>query len=309
MAGYQFDAPINHQQSSSSLVSTFSLDAGLTFERNTDILGVKLLQTLEPRAYYVYTPYTDQSLLPNYDTAAQDLNLTAVFTENAYIGHDKISDNNLLTLGLTTRFLNPDTGAQLASLGIAQRLRFEEQKVTLLPGQAPAAVGLSDVLLGSRLNLGDRWVLDAATQYNIQTQQSVRSVIGGRYHAGDFQTLNIAYRSQLNASEQVDISWQWPLSGLWGARGGVADSDAGRYYGLGRVAYSLRDQQLVDSLLGLEYDAGCWIARLVYSRTPITPQTANSKVMFQIELVGFTRLGIDPFKTLSDSIPRYQYLR
>ncbi len=309
VAGYQFDAPINKQQSSNSLVSTFSLDAGLTLERSTDILGVKLLQTLEPRAYYVYTPYTDQSLLPNYDTAAQDLNLTAVFTENAYVGHDKISDNNLLTLGLTTRFLNPDTGAQLASFGVAQRLRFEEQKVTLFPGQAPAATGLSDVLLGSRLNLGDRWVLDAATQYNIQTQQSVRSVIGGRYHAGDFQTLNIAYRSQLNASEQVDISWQWPLSGLWGAKGGLADSDAGRYYGLGRVAYSLRDQQLVDSLLGLEYDAGCWIARLVYSRTPITPQTANSKLMFQIEFVGFTQLGIDPFKALTGSIPRYQYLR
>jgi LPS-assembly protein len=309
VAGYQFDAPINNQQSSTSLVSTLSLDAGLTFERNTEILGVKLLQTLEPRAYYVYTPYTDQSLLPNYDTAAQDLNLTAVFTENAYVGHDKISDNNLLTLGLTTRFLNPDTGAQLASFGVAQRLRFEEQKVTLLPGQAPAATGLSDVLLGSRLNLGDRWVLDAATQYNIQTQQSVRSVIGGRYHAGDFQTLNIAYRSQLNASEQVDISWQWPLSGLWGAKGGLADSDAGRYYGLGRVAYSLRDQQLVDSLLGLEYDAGCWIARLVYSRTPITPQTANSKLMFQIEFVGFAQLGIDPFKALTGSIPRYQYLR
>jgi len=309
VAGYQFDAPIKSQQSASSLVNTFSLDTGLTFERDTEILGVKLLQTLEPRAFYVYTPYTEQSLLPNYDTAAQDLNLTAVFTENAYVGHDKISDNNLLTLGLTTRFLNPDSGAQLASFGIAQRLRFEEQKVTLLPGQAPAASGLSDVLLGSRLNLGDRWVLDAATQYNIQTQQSVRSVIGGRYHVGDFQTLNVAYRSQLNASEQVDISWQWPLNGLWNLTGGALDPDSGRYYGLGRIAYSLRELQLVDSLLGLEYDAGCWIARVVYSRTPITPQTANSKLMFQMELVGFTQLGIDPFKTLTNSIPRYQYLR
>jgi len=307
--GYQFDAPINSQQTASSLASTFSLDAGLTFERNTEILGFKVLQTLEPRAFYVYTPYTDQSLLPNYDTGPQDLNLTAVFTENAYIGHDKISDNNLLTLGLSTRFLNPDTGAQFASFGVAQRLRFEEQKVTLLPGQTPATTGLSDILVGSRINLGERWVLDAATQYNIQTQQSVRSVIGGRYHAGDFQTLNIAYRSQLNASEQVDISWQWPLNRLWGLAGGPSDPDAGRYYGLGRVAYSLREQQLVDSLLGLEYDAGCWIARVVYSRTPITPQTANAKLMFQMELVGFTRLGIDPFKTLTDGIPRYQQLR
>jgi LPS-assembly protein len=309
VAGYQFDATISNQQSSSALVNTFSLDAGLTFERSTEILGVPLLQTLEPRAFYVYTPYTDQSLLPNYDTAAQDLNLTAIFTENAYVGHDKISDNNLLTLGVTTRFLNPDSGAQLASFGVAQRLRFEEQKVTLLPGQAPAASGLSDILLGSRVNLGDRWVLDAATQYNLKTQESVRSVIGGRYHAGDFQTLNIAYRSQLNLSEQVDISWQWPLNRLWSLAGEPSNPDAGRYYGLGRVAYSLRDQQLVDSLLGLEYDAGCWIARLVYSRTPITPQTANSKLMFQMELVGFTRLGIDPFRALTDSIPRYQYLR
>ena len=309
MAGYQFDAPINNQQSSSSLVNTFSLDTGLTFERTTEILGVPLLQTLEPRAFYVYTPYTDQSLLPNYDTAAQDLNLTAVFAENAYVGHDKISDNNLLTLGLTTRFLSPESGAQFASFGIAQRLRFEDQKVTLLPGQTPASTGLSDILVGSRVNLGDRWVLDAATQYNLKTQQSVRSVIGGRYHAGDFQTLNLAYRSQANSSEQVDISGQWSLNTLWNLFGGQSHPDAGRYYGLGRAAYSLRDQQLVDSLLGLEYDAGCWIGRAVYIRTPITPQTANSKVMVQIEFVGFTKLGIDPFKTLTDSIPRYQNLR
>ncbi len=309
MAAYQFDAAINTQQSASNVISTMSIDAGLTFERSTEIFGAQVLQTLEPRAFYVYTPYTDQSLLPNYDTAAQDLNLTAVFTENAYVGHDKISDNNLLTLGLTTRFLNPETGAQFASFGVAQRLRFEAQKVTLFPGQAPAATGLSDILLGSRLNLGDRWVLDAATQYNIQTQQSIRSVIGGRYHAGDFQTLNVAYRSQANSSEQVDLSWQWPLHRLWGMASGAADADTGRFYGLGRLAYSLRDQQLVDSLMGLEYDAGCWIARVVYSRTPLTPETANSKLMFQIELVGFTRLGIDPFKTLTDSIPRYQYLR
>lgn len=308
-AGYQFDTPVRQQQSASNLVGTFSLDAGLTFERNTAVLGVAVLQTLEPRAFYVYTPYTDQSVLPNYDTGAQDLNLTAIFTENAFVGHDKVSDNNLLTLGLTTRFLNPDSGAQFASFGLAQRLRFEEQKVTLLPGQAPAATGLSDILVGSRVNLGERWVLDAATQYNLQTQQSVRSVVGGRYHPADFQTINVSYRSQQNLSEQVDLSWQWPLDRFWRAATGDSLAPEGRFYGLGRIAYSLRDQQLVDSLLGLEYDADCWIARFVYTRTPITPQTSNSKVMFQMELVGFTKLGIDPFKSLTDSIPRYQYLR
>lgn len=308
-ARYQFDTPVRNQSSANSLVSTFSVDAGLTFERQTEILGVPILQTLEPRAFYVYTPYTDQSLLPNYDTGPQDLNLTAIFSENAFIGRDKISDNNLLTLGLSTRFLNPESGAQFASFGMAQRLRFEEQKVRLLPSEAPAATGLSDILLGSRVNLGERWVLDAATQYNIQTQQSVRSVIGGRYHGGDFKTLNVAYRSQLSAFEQVDISWQWPLNPLWNLLGASSRAEGGHFYGLGRLAYSFRDQKLVDSLLGLEYDAGCWIARVVYTHTPNASQTTNSKLMFQMELVGFTRLGIDPFKTLTDSIPRYQYLR
>ena len=309
VAGYQFDSVLNNQQSASSVVSTFSVDSGLTFERNAEFFGVKYLQTLEPRAFYVYTPYVDQSLLPNYDTAATDLNLTSVFTENAFIGHDKISDNNLLTLGLTTRFLNPDSGAQLASFGVAQRWRFDEQKVTLLPGQPSSSTGLSDILLGSRVNLGSQWVLDASAQYNLQTDAAIRSVVGGRYHPGDFQTINLSYLLQRNASEQVDLSWQWPLDRLWGLADRKTDTETGRYYGLGRLSYSLRDAQLVDSLLGLEYDAGCWISRVVLTRTVLTPQTSNTKLMFQLEFVGFTRLGIDPFKSLTDGIARYQNLR
>ena len=309
LAGYQFDSVVNNRQSASSVVSTFSVDSGLTFERNAEFFGVKYLQTLEPRAFYVYTPYVDQSLLPNYDTAATDLNLTSVFTENAFIGHDKISDNNLLTLGLTTRFLNPDSGAQIASFGVAQRWRFDEQKVTLLPGQPSSSTGLSDILLGSRVNLGNKWVLDASAQYNLQTDAAVRSVIGGRYHPGDFQTVNLSYLLQRNASEQVDLSWQWPLNRLWKWADHKTDTDTGQYYGLGRLSYSLRDAQLVDSLLGLEYDAGCWISRVVLTRTVLTPQTSNTKLMFQLEFVGFTRLGIDPFKSLTDGIARYQNLR
>ena len=309
VAAYQYDSAFVYNQSANSAVQTFSVDSGVTFERNTELFGIKFLQTLEPRAFYVYTPFVDQSMLPNYDTAATDLNLTSVFTENAYIGHDKISDNNLLTLGLTTRFLNPDTGAQLASFGVAQRLRFDEQKVTLLPGQTAAAPGLSDILLGSRINFNNQWVLDASAQYNTQVDAPVRSVVGVRYHPGDFQTINLSYLLQRNVSEQVDLSWQWPLDRIWGWPERKVDADNGRYYGLGHLSYSMRDMQLVDSLIGLEYDAGCWISRVVLTKTMVTPLTSNSKVMFQLEFVGFTRLGIDPFKALTDGIARYQSLR
>ena len=149
---YQFDAPLtNGTRSADRTVPTASLDSGLVFERDTRYFGRSLRQTLEPRAFYVYTPYRDQSRLPNYDSAANDFNFATIYTENAFGGHDRISDNNLLTLGATTRLLDPDTGAEAARFGMAQRLRFKDQRVTL-PGGAPVSERLSDVLFGASVN-------------------------------------------------------------------------------------------------------------------------------------------------------------
>ncbi|OJX09045.1 MAG: LPS biosynthesis protein, partial [Burkholderiales bacterium 68-20] len=107
---YEFDGALaNGARTASRVLPTFSLDSGLVFERETAYLGRAFTQTLEPRAFYTYTPYRDQSLLPVYDTAANDFNFATVFTENAFTGNDRLADNNLLTLGLTSRLLNPTT--------------------------------------------------------------------------------------------------------------------------------------------------------------------------------------------------------
>ncbi|RZJ06964.1 MAG: LPS-assembly protein LptD, partial [Haliea sp.] len=122
---YQFDAPLaNGERSASRVVPTVSLDGGLVFERDASFFGRSFRQTLEPRAFYVYTPYRNQSLLPNYDSAANDFNFATIYTENAFGGNDRISDNNLLTVGATTRLLDADTGAEAAQFGVAQRFRF-----------------------------------------------------------------------------------------------------------------------------------------------------------------------------------------
>ena len=315
-SAYQFDAALaGSARSDSRVVPSVSLDSGLVFERDTVFAGRNLVQTLEPRAFYVYTPYRDQSLLPNYDTARNDFNFATIYTENAFVGHDKISDNNLLTLGLTTRFLDADSGAQLARFGVAQRLRFEEQQVTLAPGTATEAAGVSDILLGASVNLQQQWMLDATVQYNAKTDRSIRSTIGGRYSPGNYRVFNAAYRFQRDLSEQLDVSWQWPLNDLWGDRGrdlGVGRGQGeGRYYGVGRLNYSLSERRLVDSVLGVEYDAGCWLARAVLERVQTSESTATQRFMFQLEFVGFTRLGLgfSPQRTLTQNISRYQNLR
>ncbi len=312
---YQFDARLaDGSQSASSVVPTFSLDSGLVFERNSSLFGREFVQTLEPRAFYVYTPYRNQSMLPNYDTGAADFNFASIYLENAFVGHDKISDNNLLTMGLTTRFLDPDTGNQYARFGIAQRLRFDPQQVTINTGTNPAESGLSDVLLGAEVNLNERWTLESTTQYNPLTDQSVRATVGGRFNPGNYRVVNAAYRFQRNVSEQIDVSWQWPINDLWGDKGqelgrGRGQGD-GRYYALGRLNYSLDQSALVDTLLGVEYDAGCWLARMVLARTQTSTSSAVQRLIFQLEFVGFTRIGTaDPRATLTQNISRYQNLR
>ncbi len=312
-SNYQFDNPLaNGRTSASRVVPSFSVDSGLIYERDARFFGHNWRQTLEPRAFYVYTPFRDQNSLPNYDTGVNDYSFSSIYTENAFVGNDRISDNNLLTLGVTTRLIDPITGAEDARFGIAQRFRFADQNVTL-PGGAPVAERLSDVLLGATVNLDPRWSVDSTLQFNPKADQSVRATLGGRYSPSDYRVVTAAYRFQRDSSEQLDVGWQWPLNDVWGDRGqdmgAGRGQGAGRWYSVGRLNYSLSERKLVDAVVGLEYDAGCWLGRLVLERLQTGLSSANQRFMFQLEFVGFSRLGPNPLKTLKENIPRYQYLR
>jgi LPS-assembly protein len=310
---YNFDTPLVTGETSGDVsIPTFSLDSGLVLERSTSFFGRSFTQTLEPRAFYVYTPFRDQSRLPNYDSAQNDFNFATVYTENAFSGNDRIADNNLLTLGATTRLLDPDTGAEAAKFGVAQRLRFKDQRVTL-PGGTTVSERLSDVLFGASVTLVPQWSADTTVQYNPKLGESIRSTVGVRYNPGNYRVLSAAYRRQQGLSEQIDIGWQWPLNDLWGDKGrnlgpGMGEGE-GRWYSVGRLNVSLKDRRLVDGVMGLEYDAGCWLGRIVIERLQAGTNNSNKRILFQLEFVGFSRLGSNALQTLKENIPRYQYLR
>lgn len=310
---YQFDTPLASGAASADVtVPTFSMDGGLVFERDARFFGRAFRQTLEPRAFYVYTPWRDQNGLPSYDSGYNDFNFATIYTENAFGGHDRIADNNLLTLGTTTRLLDPESGAEAARFSVAQRLRFKDQLVTL-PGGTPVSERLSDVLFGASVRLVPQWSVDTTVQYNPKTRRSIRSTIGGRYSPGNYRVVSAAYRLQRGLSEQIDVGWQWPLNDLWGDFGrdlgrGMGLGD-GRWYSVGRLNFSMRDSRLVDAVVGLEYDGGCWIGRIVFERLQAGTSNANKRVLFQLEFVGLSRLGSNALQTLRDNIPRYQFLR
>jgi LPS-assembly protein len=316
---YQLDSPLaNGQSEVNRLLPTFSLDSGLIFERDANFFGRDLRQSLEPRAFFVRTPYKDQSQLPSYDSGATDFNLTTIYSENPYVGQDRIADNNLVTLGVNSRLFDSHTGAELARFGFAQRYRFSDQMVRL-PGELPLSSGFSDILLGAGVRWDSRWTFDSTLQFDAQTHRTTRTTLTTRFNPTPYRVFNTAYRLTRDQSEQIDVGWQWPLRDFTFAstdqNGNAQVLTPGqglgedRWYSVGRMNFSLKDRKMVDTLLGFEYDAGCWLGRIVFERLQSTSSTSRSRILFQLEFVGMARVGSSPLKTLRDNIPRYQYLR
>jgi LPS-assembly protein len=316
---YQFDSGLstNGQSSASVSVPTFSLDSGIAFERSSRLFDRSWIQTLEPRAFYVFTPYREQNYLPNYDSGGNAFNFASIFAENEFGGHDRISDSKLLTLGATSRLIDPESGAEGARFALAQRLRMQDERV-VLPGGAVSQAGISDILAGAGMNLSPKWSVESTVQYNPKTDNLLRRVVGGRYSPGSYRVINAALRSENDAasnpvSKQLDVGWQWPLHDLWGAKDDVNVAGRGlgegRWYSVARMNYNMLEKRNVESVIGFEYDAGCWLSRAVVERMQVTDGLARQRILLQLEFVGFSRVGFNAMESLRNNVPRYQPLR
>ena len=320
---YQFDDALPTGANSASVsVPTFSLDSGMVFERDSHLFSRAWTQTFEPRAFFVYTPYRSQNYLPNYDSGANAYNFASVFTENAYGGYDRISDNKLLTIGATSRFVDPNTGAEGARFGLAQRLRIKDQLVTLPIDQNTntpiSQAGLSDVLAGASLNLSRQWGLDSTLQYNPDSGHYLSQAVGGRYTPGPYRSISASFRNQTDAtgvplSRFLNVGWQWPINDLWNMKdddiGEGRGLGEGRWYSVARMNMDTLNNQMVESVMGFEYDGGCWLGRVVKERFQIAENLARQRLLFQLEFVGFSRVGTNALGSIRNNVPRYQHLR
>ena len=299
-----------------------SLDAGMVFERDTTLFGNASVQTLEPRLYYLYVPYRDQSELPVYDTALSNFSFEQAFSENVYTGGwDRIANANQLTLALTTRWLDADTGFERLSLSAAQRLYFEDQRVTL-PGESPREDRnvRSDYLVAASAALTDTLSTEIAAQFDPYESNWSRGLISARWRPQRLTSVALSYRYQRDPSpntiyqyqprgqNQISLAFQWPFSERW--------------YGVGRIDYSLRSApsssasdpdsvnespRVTQAIAGLEYKGDCcWTGRVVFQRYAVSSTDTNTAVFFQLELNGLGQLGTDPMSLLNKSIPGYQ---
>ncbi|MEO8038036.1 MAG: LPS-assembly protein LptD [Betaproteobacteria bacterium] len=271
----------------------FSLDSSVTFERNTNFFSRAFVQTLEPRMYYVYIPYRNQDQLPVFDTAIADFNLAQIFTENQFVGGDRINDANQLTTAISSRLITPEDGQERLRMTLAQRFFFKGQQVTL-PNVDARTQSRSDVLAALNGRMSEAWYTDFAINYDLSQNRHDRTTLAFRYNPEPGRVFNIGYRFNRDSFEQADISAQWPINDKWS--------------GVGRFAYSLRDARTVATIAGVEYNAGCWAARFVVQQFVTLTQDSVRALFFQIEFNGLSKLGSNPIEILRQNVGGYQRL-
>ena len=271
----------------------FSVDSGVTFEREIDWQGQALTQTLEPRLYYLYVPLRNQNQIPVFDTAQTDFNFAQIFAENSYGGIDRIANANQLTAMLSSRLLDPNAGTELIRAAIGQRFYFQTQQVGL-PGQVLPTTRLSDFLGSFSGRVLPKTYVDLGVQYQPSSTQFTRFNVGGRYQPETGKVLNAGYRYTSGQVGQIDVSGQWPLFDGWHA--------------VGRINYDSKDSRLAQSIGGLEYDGGCWVGRIVIQRLATNTQQTNTGIFLQLELNGFASIGSNPLNILRRNIPGYGVL-
>ncbi len=305
MTSYNLDqVPDPSMTAPTRAIPTASLDSGLIFERDASFFGRDATQTLEPRVFISHTPYVKQdlSLYPNFDSAEADFNYAQIFRENRFVGHDRVGDASTVTTALMSRYLEIE-GQERLRVAVAQRFSFADPRVILgNPASQTSTIAdtKSDILLLSSGRVTRELRLDANFQYSQSNQIFNRVNFGTFWQPEPMKVLNVQYRRDIRSTdpaanfELFDVSGQWPLSARW--------------YGVARLNYLIKEQDIGQSLIGAEYRADCWIFRFVGQRTPTAQGVINTTVFLQLEFNGLSSLGSNPLTALRANVPGYQKL-
>ncbi|HHW4683777.1 MAG TPA: LPS-assembly protein LptD [Xylella sp.] len=301
-SAYQLDQGIadqlNGHNAPTRSLPIVSLDSGVYLDRETTVFGHSYLNTLEPRLYYLYVPYRNQSDLPLFDTRAFTFSWGQLFRDSRYTGPDRQNDANQLTLAATSRWLRQETGKEELALSLGQILYFKDSRVTLNDSEQRVGQGKSAWVSDVAYSINDRWMLNATYQWNPNVRREDLASIRARYLIGGDGVINVAYRYRRNTLDgsdqlkQTDISFLYPIDPSWSA--------IGRYY------YSLLDQKPLEIIGGLQWDSCCLAVRTVFRRY-MRNRTGQMDNSIQVEFVfkGLSSVGQDTDRVLRRAILGY----
>jgi len=258
---------------------TLSADAGLLYERQAEWFDHGGHQTLEPRLFYLYTPFKDQEDIPIFDTKLADFSFANLFRENRYAGFDRIGGANQITAAVTTRFIDDSSQKEWLRASLGQIYYIDERSAAAFPDQVENS-DTSQFVGELYARLTDLWSTEAVLQWNPDEELVEKSLLRLSYHDDPKKRfLSVGYRKDRSQpAEFTDLSFRMPLSTNLNA--------------VGRWQYSLLDKKSLDTIAGFEYDSCCWRLRAVAQQS-ITDNGLDNDLGFylQLELKGLGGIG------------------
>ena len=273
-----------YNSSQTRSVPIASIDSGLYFDRNTQWFGTNYRQTLEPRAFYLYVPERDQSDIPIFDTSESTFSYSSLWRDNRFTGSDRVGDENKLSLGLTSRWIE-ENGFERQRISIGQAYYFKDRRVQL-PGIDPDRQDATSNVSPYALEYAYRFNRDwrATADYNwdpdshsprsgsammhYQPEDNPNKVVnvGYRYRndqvrydqytgkwtvgGGDYLSPGQpGYIKDYYKIQQHDFSVIWPIVPQWNA--------------ISRWQYDYNRNRTLEAFGGFEYDNCCWKLRLI----------------------------------------------
>lgn len=233
-------------------VPQFTFATGVTFEKEG-----KYLQSISPRAFYAYSPYKKQDDHPNFDSTTASINYDQLFNPYRFYGHDRLDDNNFLSLGVTYSLLDTE-GLERIKASIGQSYYFSDRRVTL--NQQPDEFDTQNrtgpiVNISSQLNQNFTIAANSAWMSNGDNAQRDFQAYyvgnkGNLYNVGYFYRNNIPDRQ--SSYDQAVASFIQPVKDNWRI--------------MGHAQYDLDNSLMREYLLGVNYESCCW-AVSVYGRS------------------------------------------
>nr|WP_241093424.1 LPS-assembly protein LptD [Xanthomonas sp.] len=269
-----------------------TVDTGLYFDRDTRFGDTNYLQTLEPRLFYLYTPYRNQDDLPIFDTREFTFSWGQLFRDSRYTGADRQNDANQLTLALSSRLLRQNDGKEKLSVSLGQILYFTDSRVSLPGSDTSIEQGKSAWIADANYMINDRWTIGTTYQWDPKYRRKDLASFRTRYLLPGDGIVNLSYRFRRDLLEQADLSFLYPINPTW--------SVVGRHY------YSIEDKKSLETIAGVQWDSCCLAVRAL-ARRYVRNREGDLDTAFQVEFVlkGLSSLGQDTDRVLRRAILGY----
>ena len=258
---YELDRPSSNIETSPNAGSLMtSLDGGLIFERQTSLFGQSMTQTLEPRAYYLYSQYEEQRYQPSFDSAELTFSYGQLFRNTRFSGNDRLDDANQLSIGVTSRYFDNETGEEKLSASLGQIYYFRDREIRLSPGDPALAEATSPLAGEFAWSPTQQWKLRASALYDPNDNTFDAASAQATYSPWSGAVLSAGYtlrepppsRLERPVTEQANVSAYVPLNDDWSL--------------FGALEYSLEGSTAVEDMVGFEFDNCCWRIRILYMR-------------------------------------------